>query len=160
MLLQETTGEQRWLPISIGAPEANALVAAHQNVEHPRPDTIELIGHVVTGLGRQVRQVQVTALQDGVFIAELVFDDDLRVSARPSDAVAIGVRAEVPIEVEEAVLDEASVEIEIADAGEPEDAEQEIAKFRAHLDQLTAQDFEDPPSEGPPSEGPPPETSE
>lgn len=154
MLLQETVGEQRWLPISIGAPEANALVAAHQRVEHPRPDTIELIGRVIWALERQVRRVQVTALQEGVFLADLILDDDLRISARPSDAVAIGIRADVPIEVEEAVLDEASVEIEIADASDPEIAEQEIAKFRAHLDNLTAEDFEDPPAEGPPKEWP------
>lgn len=160
MLLRETVGDRRWLAISIGVPEANALVAAHERVEHPRPDTIELIGHVVEALGRRVRGVQVTALEGGVFIADLILDEGVRVSARPSDAVALGIRAGVPIEVQEAVLDMASVEVVIAGEGEPDRSdepataapfqEEEIASFRDRLDEATAEDFEDTPPEDPP----------
>lgn len=151
MLLRETVGGHRWLPISIGVPEANALVAAHEHIDHPRPDTIELIGHVIEAFGAQVRGVEVTALHGGVFVSDLILDNDVRISARPSDAVAIGVRAGVPLEVDEAVLDAASVELEIAgnvDAENPEaesapDQEQEISSFRARLDDITADDFDD-----------------
>lgn len=147
MLLQETVGEERWLPISIGSSEANALIAAQEQVEHPRPDTIELMGHVVLAFGRRIERVQITALDGGVFFADLVFDDAVRVSARPSDAVAIGLRAEAPLEVDEAVLDEASVEIELAGEATGKDVEQEITDFRARLDDITAEDFGDKPPE-------------
>jgi bifunctional DNase/RNase len=151
MLLRETVGDQRWLPISIGVPEANALVAAHEHIEHARPDTIELIGHVIEVFECAVRGVEVTALDDGVFFSDLVLDNGVRISARPSDAVAIGVRAGVPLEVDEAVLDMASVELEIAGSVDTEDLEsapapeqeQEIASFRAGLDDITADDFDD-----------------
>ncbi|PRX49413.1 hypothetical protein B0I33_103449 [Prauserella shujinwangii] len=145
MLLQETVGEQRWLPISIGAPEAGALIAAYQEVEHVRPDTIELIGHVVEALGRRVERVEVTALEEGIFLADLVFDDDTRVSARPSDAVAIAVRAGATLEVDEDVLDAAAAEIQFAGEPDPADAEQQIADFRAALDDVKPEDFGDRP---------------
>ncbi|WP_245788448.1 bifunctional nuclease family protein [Amycolatopsis marina] len=159
MLLRETVGDQRWLAISIGVPEANALVAAHERVEHPRPDTIELIGHVIEALGRRVQRVQVTALDGGVFIADLILDEDVRVSARPSDAIAVAIRAGVPIEVHEAVLDTAAVEVVIAGESDPDDLgpaasdpvqEQEIASFRDRLDEITVADFDDTPPEEPP----------
>ncbi|WP_092536539.1 bifunctional nuclease family protein [Amycolatopsis arida] len=148
MLLRETAGERRWLPISIGMPEANALVAAHQRVEHPRPDTIQLIGHVIGAFGRRVRRVEVTALHEGVFHADLVLDDGVRISARPSDAVALGLRAEAPIEVDEEVLAVAAVELELSDEPNREpDVEREIETFRARLDEATPEDFEDRPPE-------------
>lgn len=147
MLLRETVGEQRWLPISIGTSEANALIAAREQVEHPRPDTIELMGQVVFAFGRRVERVEVTALDGGVFFADLVFDDAVRVSARPSDAIAIGLRAEAPLEVDEVVLDEASVEIELAGEASGADVEQEVTDFRARLDEITAEDFGDKPPE-------------
>lgn len=151
MLLRETAGDQRWLPISIGVPEANALVAAHEHIEHARPDTIELIGHVIEAFGRQVRGVEVTALDEGVFVSDLILDDGVRISARPSDAVALGVRAGVPLAVADAVLDRAAVELEVAGGTESvdfgatsaPDQEQEIASFRAKLDDITAEDFDD-----------------
>jgi bifunctional DNase/RNase len=148
MLLRETVGEQRWLPISIGTPEANALVAAHQRIQHPRPNTIELIGHVIDAFGRRVQRVEVTALHEGVFISDLVLNDGVRISARPSDAVALGIRAGAPVEVDEAVLDVAAVEIEMSgDIDREHDMEQEIASFRARLDEATAEDFDDTPPE-------------
>lgn len=143
MLLRETVGEQRWMAIWIGAPEANALLAAHQQVENPRPDTIELIGQVIDAFGRQVERVQVTTLQDNVFHADLILDDGTRISARPSDAVAIGLRAEAPIDVEDTVLAAATVEINVAEATDGDDVEQEIANFRARLDDVTPEDFGD-----------------
>ncbi|MBP2182164.1 bifunctional nuclease family protein [Amycolatopsis magusensis] len=141
MLLREITGERRWLPIAIGAPEATALVAACQQVVHSRPDTIELIGQVIEVFGH-VERVEVTALDSGVFFSDLVLGDGVRVSARPSDAVAIGVRAGVPLEVDEAVLAVASTTFELAD----DDVEQQIADFRVELDYVSPEDFGDPPT--------------
>lgn len=151
MLLRETGGERRWLPISIGAPEANALVAAHQHVEHARPDTIELIGHIIDAFDRQVRRVEVTALQEGTFLADLVLSDDVRISARPSDAVAVALRAGAAVEVDEAVLEAAAVEIELVGDTDREpdehEVEREVGLFRAQLDESTAEDFGELPPE-------------
>ncbi|WP_335645175.1 bifunctional nuclease family protein [Amycolatopsis albispora] len=148
MLLREIEGRRRWLAVSIGAPEATALIAACQRVEHPRPDTIELIGQVIESFGGRVQRVEVTALEAGVFFADLVLSDGVHVSARPSDAVAIGVRAGAPLEVPESVLGVASVELDLVDEDEagPE-VEQEVADFRSQLDDVTAEDFGEPPPE-------------
>ncbi|WP_026361340.1 bifunctional nuclease family protein [Amycolatopsis nigrescens] len=155
VLLREAAGERRWLLISIGAPEAEALLAAKEAVVNPRPGTIELIGQVIGTFGRQVAGVEVTALREGIFHADLVLDNDVRISARPSDALAIGIRAGVPMRVVESVLDEAGVELAVLDAegqsgtGEPPDLaglanrEQEIEQFRELLEGVDPDDFRD-----------------
>jgi bifunctional DNase/RNase len=74
MLLREIAGKQRWLPISIGAPEANALLEAHEHVDHGRPGTIELIEHVIEAFESHVRRVKVIALRDGVFQSDLILE--------------------------------------------------------------------------------------
>ncbi|MBN6038395.1 bifunctional nuclease family protein [Amycolatopsis sp. 195334CR] len=142
MLLREISGARRWLPISIGSPEAVALVAACEQLANARPDTVELIGQVLAAFGRQVQCVEVTALDADVFFAELVLDNGLRVSARPSDAVAIGVRADAPLQVAESVLATAATELKVVE----DDPEQQIAEFRGQLDEVTPEDFEGPPS--------------
>ena len=80
-----------------------------QGMRPPRPLTHDLLGHVITALGRTRRQVRVVDFREGTFYGELAFDDGTTVSARPSDAVALAVRAEVPVFVADAVLDEAGV---------------------------------------------------
>jgi bifunctional DNase/RNase len=158
MLLREREGERRWLAITIGGPEASAVALAQERVELPRPGTIELIGQVVKSFGHRISGVEVTELRDGIFFADLVLDSGIRVSARPSDAVAIGLRAGVPIEVDDTVLDVASVRVEIVGErsepdpvvpADPVEQEREIAEFRATLDQIAPEDFGEPPSPPP-----------
>jgi bifunctional DNase/RNase len=72
------------LPIAIGAPEGNALLEAHEHVDHGRPGTSELIGHVIEAFESHVRRVEVIALCDGVFQSNLILDGELRLSVRPS----------------------------------------------------------------------------
>jgi bifunctional DNase/RNase len=150
LLIRETDGDQRWLAITIGAGEAEAFAAVQEGSPSGRPDTVELIGEVIDALGRHLVRVEVTELRDNIFYAELVLDGELRVSARPSDAIAIGLRARVPLVVAEAVLSEASVEISFSEAGDadPEQTElnqeQEIDEFRDLLDTITADDFDNP----------------
>ncbi|RZQ60270.1 bifunctional nuclease family protein [Amycolatopsis suaedae] len=151
MLLRELSGRQRWLPIVIGAPEAEALVTAQAKVNHPRPTTVELIGEVLAVFGHRLARVQVTKLDNGVFHADLVLDKGVRISARPSDAVVLGVRADVPVEVDEGVFDEVGVEFEVLGddplgTATPPDAEEQVAEFRELLDHLDPEDFRDRPS--------------
>jgi bifunctional DNase/RNase len=87
--------------------------------------------------------VRIVDLQEGTFYADLVFENDVRVSARPSDSVAIALRVGVPIFVEEAVLDEAG--LLIPEEGDEESTgalrEDEVEKFKEFLDSVSPDDF-------------------
>jgi uncharacterized protein len=133
VLLREVSGE-RYLPIWIGAVEATAIAFAQQGVVPPRPLTHDLLRDVLIAFGKQMRQVRITALRDGVFYAELVFDGAVEVSARPSDAIALALRTGTPIFASDDVLDEAGIAI-------PDEQEDEVEKFREFLDQISPEDF-------------------
>jgi uncharacterized protein len=133
VLLREVDGE-RYLPIWIGAVEATAIAFAQQGVVPARPLTHDLLRDVLEALGRQLEQVRITELKDGVFYAELIFSDGVEVSARPSDAIALALRTSSPIFGAEPVLEEAGITI-------PDEQEDEVEKFREFLDQITPEDF-------------------
>ncbi|MHA6618585.1 bifunctional nuclease family protein [Pseudonocardia sp. DLS-67] len=149
LLLQETGGRRRVLPVWVGVPEATAIELARRHVELPRPQTHQLILDVVRSLDRRLQLVRITMLRDSVFHAELVFDGEVRVSARVSDAVAMALHVDVPIEAEDAVLDEAAVaevgmvspaaEEDETDGGTP--SEEELERFRRFLDNASPEDF-------------------
>ncbi|HSK26569.1 MAG TPA: bifunctional nuclease family protein [Jiangellales bacterium] len=133
VLLREVDGE-RYLPIWIGAVEATAIAFAQQGVVPARPLTHDLLRDVLDALGRQLEQVRITELRDGVFYAELIFGDGVEVSARPSDAIALALRTSTPIFGAEPVLEEAGITI-------PDEQEDEVEKFREFLDQVSPEDF-------------------
>jgi len=133
LLLRETDGE-RYLPVWIGSVEATAIALEQQEVRPARPLTHDLLKDVIGTLGREVQQIVITDLQEGTFYAELVFDGDVRVSARPSDSVALALRAGAPIYAEESVLEEAGLII-------PDEQEDEVEKFREFLDSVSPEDF-------------------
>ncbi len=137
VLLRESDGE-RYLPIWVGAVEATAIAYAQQGVVPPRPLTHDLMRDLLAALDATVSQVRITALEDGVFYAVIVFESGLEVQARPSDAIALALRGDIPIVGAEAVLDEAG--IEIPDEAEPVEEDQ-VEKFREFLDQVTPEDF-------------------
>jgi bifunctional DNase/RNase len=148
LLLREKGGRHRWLVITVGAPEAKELASARKKATTARPGTIELIGQVIEAFGRRVVRVELTGLHYGIFHADLVFDGGLRLSARPSDALAIALRQGIPVEAAEAVLDEAAVELEVSGSdplpGQEDSPEQQVEEFRTMLDDLTPDDFRDP----------------
>ncbi|MDD5748696.1 MAG: bifunctional nuclease family protein [Actinomycetota bacterium] len=138
VLLREDEG-QRFLPIWIGAFEATAIAFALQGVETARPMTHDLFKNVLEELGVAVRQIIITDLVEGTFFAEIsmILNDETHVvSARPSDAIALAVRLDVPIYAEEKVLEEAGIPVETK-----EDEETEVKKFRDFLDHVEPQDF-------------------
>ena len=134
VLLREHEGE-RYLPIWIGAVEATAIAFAQQGVVPARPLTHDLLRDVIAAVGRSVSQIQITALRDGVFYADLHFDDGTVVSARPSDAIALALRTGTTIFGAEEVLAEAGILI-------PDEQEDEVEKFREFLDQISPEDFD------------------
>ena len=133
LLLRESDGD-RYLPIWIGQTEANAIVLEQQGVEPERPLTHDLIKNLIEALGHTLKEVRIVDLQNGTFYADLVFDQDLRVSARPSDSVAIALRAGVPIYAEEPVLAEAGLVM-------PDEREDEVEKFKEFLESVSPDDF-------------------
>jgi bifunctional DNase/RNase len=142
VVLQEKDGV-RLLPIWIGQPEANAIALEQQGVETARPLTHDLIKDLIGALGHSLKEVRIVDLREGTFYADLVFDRDITVSARPSDSVAIALRVGVPIYVEEAVLAEAG--LLIPDENDEEAAgavrEDEVEKFMEFLDSVSPDDF-------------------
>ena len=102
LLLQETEGEGRTLPIFIGTPEATAIAYALQGVDMPRPMTHDLMKDVLDSLDVEVERVVITELRAATYYAELHLRRQAQravVSSRPSDAVAIAVRTGSPLYV-------------------------------------------------------------
>ena len=118
VMLKEKTSP-RYLPIWIGHFEADAIAIPMQNVPVSRPLTHDLLKGVIEQLGGKLTQVVINELADETFFAKLIVDVNGRhveVDARPSDAIALAIRAKVPIYVEDAVLDQAGMVFESEDA--------------------------------------------
>ncbi|AWS48505.1 bifunctional nuclease family protein [Streptosporangium subroseum] len=133
VLLKEAQGE-RYLPIWIGMTEATAIAMAQAEEPPPRPLTHDLFRDVLDGLGIRLSTVNIVALRDGIFFADLVFSNGVEVSARPSDSIALALRTGARIFASEEVVREAGVII-------PDDQEDEVEKFREFLDTITPEDF-------------------
>ena len=147
VLLREADGD-RYLPIWVGAVEATAIAYAQQGVVPPRPLTHDLMRDILVAVGAQLEAVHITGLRDGVFYAVLKFASGVEVSARPSDAIALALRVDVPILGTDEVLDDAGVELpdEAEGAAAEGDSDEEVERFRAFLDEVSPEDFGDQPS--------------
>lgn len=137
VLLREVGGE-RFLPIWIGAVEATAIAFAQQGVVPPRPMTHDLFKDVLDAVGVTLEQVRITEVRDNTYYAELVLSGGLEVSSRPSDSIALALRTGTPIYASEPLLDEAGVLMADPDSEQEED---EVARFREFLEQVTPEDF-------------------
>src|SRR5690349_20412929 len=136
MVLEEIDGP-RLLPIWIGLYEGGAIGMALSGQQFPRPLTHDLFVGVVKELGGKIKSVVITELRDSTFYAEIVFEKDgkeLVIDARPSDSVALAVRANCPILVDEGVF-----------AACPEllkpISEEEVSDFKKKLEHMTPEDF-------------------
>jgi bifunctional DNase/RNase len=114
---------ERYLPIWIGAFEAEAIRVELQNVPVTRPLTHDLLKSMILELGGEVEQIVVSDLRNDIFYARIFVNTNgrtIEVDSRPSDAIALGVRLKVPIFVEETVMDRAAIEPEEEINAEPE----------------------------------------
>lgn len=142
VLLREVNGN-RYLPIWIGAVEATAIAFALEGVEAERPLTHDLLKLVGEALGGTVARVTVTDLRDGIYYADLVFSrngEEVHISSRPSDAIALAARTDAPLFASAEVLDENGVEIH--DHGD----EEVVERFREFLEDVSPEDFGTPTS--------------
>lgn len=103
--------ERRSFPIVIGLPEAQAIERRLKGATIKRPQTHDLLANVVEALGGELVSITITDLNEGTFFATLDIKKSgevIHVDSRPSDAIALGIANDVPIFVEEHVLDSAS----------------------------------------------------
>ncbi len=120
VILKEKDAE-RFLPIWIGPAEADAIAIKLQGVEPPRPLTHDLLFTSIGTLGASVSSIVVSDLQNDTFYARLILSvngEAVEMDSRPSDAMAIAIRAEAPIYVEESVLDRAGILLD-SETGKP-----------------------------------------
>ena len=148
----------RYLPIWIGPAEADAIAVRLQDVSVARPLTHDLLRDVLDKLGAQVDSVIVNDLANDTFFARILLSvngERLEIDSRPSDAIALAVRAQVPIYAEDAVLEKAGVLLD--KEGEPLEAQsspqeplgkvdeeelQRMSAFRDFIESLDLDDFD------------------
>lgn len=144
MMLRESAGEGRMLPILIGTPEAASIVGVLEGLVPPRPLTHDLAVTLLAVLGATLESVVITEVRDRTFFAELHLrtpSGETVVSARPSDGVALAVRTGAPILASEEVLAAAGQPADIDDEDDDADEEMILEEFRDFLDDLDPDDF-------------------
>jgi len=139
----------RFLPIWIGPYEAEAITIRLQEMEVIRPLTHDLLRSVIRELQATIVRVVINDLRDDVFYARIILTRDgeqIEVDSRPSDAIALAVRANVPIFVSRAVMDEAGAvpeeEIETSDASE-DMSDDRLDVFKDFVDTLDLNDLDE-----------------
>lgn len=137
VILKESERD-RYLPIWIGPSEANAIAMRLQGLTAERPLTHDLLVSVLGALNSSVSRVVVTHVSDGTFHARLYLEiadgTETEIDSRTSDAIALAVRTGSTIYVDERVLDEAGVEPDTEESGEPSD--EKLAVFREFVNSL------------------------
>jgi bifunctional DNase/RNase len=146
LLLQETGGEGRTLPIFIGNPEATAIAYALQGVTLPRPLTHDLMRDMLGALEISLERVIITELRASTYFAELHLrrgDERTVVSSRPSDAVAVAVRTEAPLFVQDELMEAEGIILAVeTDEEDDDESLNELAEqFREFLDTVKPEDF-------------------
>jgi uncharacterized protein len=140
IVLLKTADGNKFLPIWIGHPEAAAILMKLQGATTPRPMTHDLVTDLLQHLDAQVVRITVTELKENTFYATVTVAQDgteIDVDSRPSDAIALAVRAEAPIFAADSVIEESAIEFE----GEEVDEEQIVSEFKSFLDNVTPDEF-------------------
>ena len=140
IVLLKTRDGNKFLPIWIGHPEAAAILMKLQGAATPRPMTHDLFTEMLTQLDVHVVRVCVTELRENTFYATITIQQngsEIEVDSRPSDAIALAVRAEAPIFADDRVIDESAIEFE----GEDIDEDRIVNEFREFLDKVTPDEF-------------------
>jgi bifunctional DNase/RNase len=140
IVLLKTADGNKFLPIWIGHSEAAAILMKLQNNESARPMTHDLFTDVLGQLDARVARVTVTELRENTFYAQITLQQDgseIEVDSRPSDAIALAIRAEAPIFVADEVIDESAIEFE----GEEINEEEMVDEFKRFLDRVAPDEF-------------------
>lgn len=126
------------VPIVIGAREASAIAMAQAGLATPRPMTHDLLRDLLGAVGVELERVEIVALESGIYFAELVLSNGVRLDSRASDAIALAVRTDSPVLCSAEIV--ALAGVEIVDV----DQQREVEKFRDFLDHVSPEDFSGP----------------
>ncbi len=141
IVLLKTADGNKFLPIWIGHPEAAAILMKLQGASTPRPMTHDLLTEILGQLDAQVTRITVTELRENTFYAQVTVQMDgqeIEVDSRPSDAIALAIRADAPIFAADQVIEESAIEFE----GEGVEASEEmIDEFKKFLDSVSPDEF-------------------
>jgi bifunctional DNase/RNase len=142
LIILKDIDQERFLPIWIGPFEAEAITIKLQDVDVKRPLTHDLLNKFISELGATVSHVLVNELRNDTYYARIIVSVDekhLEIDSRPSDAMALAVRAQVPIFVAEEVMEKASITPE-EDQSELES--EDLSAFRDFVNTLDLDDLE------------------
>jgi bifunctional DNase/RNase len=140
IVLLKTADGNRYLPIWIGQPEAAAILMKLQGAATPRPMTHDLVTELLEQLDAQVVRITVTELRDNTFYASITVQQngsEIEIDSRPSDAIALAVRADAPIFAADRVIEESAIEFE----GEEVNEEEIVSDFKKFLDNVSPEEF-------------------
>ena len=140
IVLLKTTEGNKFLPIWIGHPEAAAILMKLQGATTPRPMTHDLVTDILGQLDAHVVRITVTELRESTFYAQITVQQDgseVEIDSRPSDAIALAIRAEAPIFVADRVIEESAIEFE----GEEVNEEEIVSEFRQFLENVSPDEF-------------------
>jgi len=133
--------DDRTVPIWIGLLEATSIAYALQDVSFDRPMTHDLFKNFITSIQYTVERIEICDLKDNTFYAKIHFksgENSLVMDARPSDAIAIALRFDAPIFIDESVIEKAEI---IEGPGEVMDETEEGKKLAEYLEKLSPEDF-------------------
>jgi bifunctional DNase/RNase len=157
VILRELNSD-RYLPIMVGIYEAEHLTLALQNVEVSRPLTYDLFVNILDTLSADVTHIEVVSLKDETYFGNIVISingTDHNIDSRPSDAMNLAIRMQVPIFVADDVLEEAGQipEEDLVDSGLEEELDTDrLSIFENYLDKISPDESEDSTEEGDPEE--------
>jgi hypothetical protein len=140
IVLLKAVNSNKFLPIWIGHPEAAAILMKLQGASTPRPMTHDLLNDVLGELDAACTRVAVTELRENTFYASITLSingREFEIDSRPSDALALAVRAGAQIFAAEEVIAESAIEFE----HDVEDTEDVVEKFKEFLDRVSPEDF-------------------
>jgi bifunctional DNase/RNase len=140
IVLLKTLDGNKFLPIWIGHPEAAAILMKLQGASTPRPMTHDLVTEILGELEARVVRIAVTELRENTFYAQITVQRDgteIEIDSRPSDAIALAIRADAPIFAADEVIEESAIEFE----GEEVNEEEMVSEFRNFLDNVTPDEF-------------------
>jgi bifunctional DNase/RNase len=140
IVLLKTADGNKFLPIWIGHPEAAAILMKLQGAATPRPMSHDLFTDILSQLEARVVKIAVTELRENTFYALItvaVDGTEIEIDSRPSDAIALAVRADAPIFAAESVIEESAIEFEHEDVNE----EEVVEEFKRFLDEVKPEDF-------------------
>jgi bifunctional DNase/RNase len=146
MIILRDEEEKRALPIWVGLPEANAIALELEKIPTARPMTHDLIKNILESVDARVAKVVVNDLRDNTFFAVIhlrLGSKDLAVDSRPSDAIALALRVDAPIFVDEEVLTKAeSVEVKVVKDPESPGKADDPARIKEWLESIKPGDFD------------------